>query len=86
MPGNVTNGTRSYSANGLNQYTAAAGSTLAYDGNGNLTGDGTWTYGYDQNNRLKTAYEERHERHAGLRRGGTHAPERHRRRHREPDL
>ena len=55
VPGNVTNGTRSYSANGLNQYTAAAGSTLAYDGNGNLTGDGTWTYGYDQNNRLRTA-------------------------------
>jgi len=55
VPGNVTNGTRSYSANGLNQYTAAAGATLTHDANGNLGGDGTWTYGYDLNNRLKTA-------------------------------
>ncbi|MBC7682281.1 MAG: hypothetical protein H7172_08105 [Ferruginibacter sp.] len=55
VTGNATNGTRSYTANGLNQYTAAAGATIAYDANGNLTGDGTWTYGYDLNNRLKTA-------------------------------
>jgi len=53
--GNATNGSRSYSANGLNQYTAAAGSTITYDANANLTGDSTWTYGYDLNNRLKTA-------------------------------
>jgi RHS repeat-associated protein len=53
--GNVTNGTRSYTANGLNQYTAAAGATITHDANANLTGDGTWTYGYDLNNRLKTA-------------------------------
>jgi RHS repeat-associated protein len=53
--GNATNGTRSYSANGLNEYTAAAGATLTYDANANLTGDGSWTYGYDLNNRLKTA-------------------------------
>ena len=26
-----------------------------HDANGNLSGDGTWTYGYDLNNRLKTA-------------------------------
>lgn len=50
-----TNGTRSYTANGLNQYTAAAGATLAHDTNGNLTGDGVWTYGYDTDNRLKSA-------------------------------
>jgi RHS repeat-associated protein len=55
VPGNVTNGTRSYTANGLNQYTAAAGATISHDANGNLTGDGTWSYGYDQNNRLRTA-------------------------------
>jgi len=55
VPGNATNGTRSYTANGLNQYTAAAGATVTHDANGNLTGDGTWTYGYDQNNRLKSA-------------------------------
>lgn len=48
-------GTQSYTANGLNQYTAAAGATLGYDTNGNLTGDGTWTYTYDADNRLKTA-------------------------------
>lgn len=48
-------GTQSYTANGLNQYTAAAGATLGYDTNGNLTGDGTWTYTYDVDNRLKTA-------------------------------
>ena len=53
--GNVANGTKSYTANGLNQYTAAAGSAVTHDANGNLTGDGTWTYGYDQNNRLRTA-------------------------------
>jgi RHS repeat-associated protein len=28
---------------------------VTHDANGNLTGDGTWTYSYDQNNRLKTA-------------------------------
>ena len=55
VAGNATNGTRSYSANGLNQYTAAAGAAPTHDANGNLTGDGTWTYAYDQNNRLKTA-------------------------------
>jgi RHS repeat-associated protein len=55
VPGNATNGTRNYSANGLNQYTAAAGSAVTHDANGNLTGNGTWTYGYDQNNRLRTA-------------------------------
>jgi len=29
--------------------------TLTYDGNGNLAGDGFWSYGYDLDNRLKTA-------------------------------
>jgi RHS repeat-associated protein len=42
-------------ANGLNQYTAAAGGTVTHDTNGNIAGDGTWTFTYDQNNRLKTA-------------------------------
>ena len=55
VAGNATNGTRSYTANGLNQYTAAAGAAVTHDANGNLTGDGTWSYGYDQNNRLRTA-------------------------------
>jgi hypothetical protein len=47
--------TRSYTSNGLNQYTAAGGTAMSYDANGNLTGDGTWSYGYDLDNRLKTA-------------------------------
>ncbi|WP_050750276.1 RHS repeat-associated core domain-containing protein [Allochromatium vinosum] len=51
----LPNGTRAYSTNGLNQYTQAAGATLSYDANANLTGDGTWTYGYDLDNRLKSA-------------------------------
>lgn len=48
-------GTQSYTSNGLNQYTAAAGATMGYDANGNFTGDGTWTYAYDLDNRLRTA-------------------------------
>lgn len=50
-----TNGTRSYTSNGRNQYTVAAGATITHDANGNLTGDGVWTYAYDTDNRLKSA-------------------------------
>ncbi|WP_445369953.1 RHS repeat-associated core domain-containing protein (plasmid) [Methylomonas sp. BW4-1] len=50
-----TNGTRSYTANGLNQYATAAGSTLSYDANGNLGGDGVWTYAYNLDNQLTSA-------------------------------
>ena len=49
------NGTKSYTANGLNQYTAAAGATLTHDTKGNLTGDGVWTYSYDLDNQLISA-------------------------------
>ncbi|MGH6846354.1 MAG: RHS repeat-associated core domain-containing protein, partial [Methylocella sp.] len=42
-------------ANNLNQYPSVAGVSYAYDGKGNLTGDGTWTYAYDAENRLLTA-------------------------------
>ena len=47
-------------ANVLNQYptvTPVGGSpqTMSYDGNGNLTGDGTWTFAYDAENKLMTA-------------------------------
>jgi hypothetical protein len=41
-----------YSANGLSQYTAVGTVTPTYDGNGNLTFDGTFTYGYDAESRL----------------------------------
>jgi RHS repeat-associated protein len=47
--------TLSYSANALNQYTAVGAVTPTYDGNGSLTGDGTFTYGYDSENRLTSA-------------------------------
>ncbi len=50
-----SNGTRSYTSNGLNQYATAEGATLSYDANGNLTGDGVWSYGYDLDNQLTTA-------------------------------
>jgi RHS repeat-associated protein len=46
---------RGYSANGLNQYTAAGAATFTYDGNGNLTSDGTNSYVYDAENRLVSA-------------------------------
>ena len=42
----------SYTANNLDQYSAVGAVTPTYDGNGNLTFDGTFTYGYDAENRL----------------------------------
>lgn len=48
----LVNVDRSYSANGLNQYTAAGATSFSYDANGNLTGDGSNSYGYDVENRL----------------------------------
>jgi YD repeat-containing protein len=44
--------TVSYTANNLDQYTAVGAVTSTYDGNGNLTYDGTFTYGYDAESRL----------------------------------
>jgi RHS repeat-associated protein len=46
---------RSYSTNGLNQYTVAGPATFTYDANGNLTADGTNAYVYDIENRLVKA-------------------------------
>jgi RHS repeat-associated protein len=43
---------RNYTANGLNQYTAAGSASFCYDANGNLTADGTSVYKYDVENRL----------------------------------
>ncbi len=47
-----------YTPGTLNQYTAITGSLvespLTYDADGNLTQDGTWTYAYDGENRLKS--------------------------------
>jgi len=43
---------RGYTSNGLNQYSAVAGTGFGYDANGNLTSDGTNSYLYDIENRL----------------------------------
>ncbi len=47
-------------ANTLNQYTqvtkgANPAVTLSYDANGNLTGDGTWTFAFDAENKMTSA-------------------------------
>jgi YD repeat-containing protein len=41
-----------YTANSLDQYTAVGAITPAYDGNGNLTFDGAFTFAYDPESRL----------------------------------
>lgn len=46
------NADRTYSTNGLNQYTTAGPATFCYDANGNLTADGSSVYLYDIENRL----------------------------------
>ena len=48
----VVNLNRGYTANGLNQYTAAGPATFGYDANGDLTSDGGNSYVYDVENRL----------------------------------
>src|ERR1700689_1776169 len=48
----ATPSTVTYGANQLNQYSAVGTVTPTYDGNGNLTFDGTYIYGYDAENRL----------------------------------
>ena len=49
------NVSRTYSANGLNQYTAAGPAVFAYDANGNLTSDGSTSFVYDAENHLVSA-------------------------------
>jgi RHS repeat-associated protein len=44
--------TTTYAADALNRYTTVGSVTPQYDGNGNLTFDGTFIYGYDAENRL----------------------------------
>ncbi len=51
-----TGGTASYgTANNMNQYPTVGGVSQTYNTNGCLTGDGTWTYGYDTLNHLISA-------------------------------
>lgn len=48
------NADRSYSVNGLNQYTQAGSVSLGYDGRGNLNNSGGTGYGYTVDNQLAT--------------------------------
>jgi len=43
---------RTYTSNSLNQYSYVDSTGYSYDNNGNLTGDGNYTYNYDSQNRL----------------------------------
>jgi RHS repeat-associated protein len=45
----------SYTSNAANQYTAVGAVVPGYNANGNLTNDGTFTFGYDAENRLTSA-------------------------------
>ena len=49
---NLVSVTHSYTANGLNQYDYVDSTALSYDADGNLTGDGRYSYAYDCENRL----------------------------------
>ncbi len=49
------NVSRSYSVNGLNQYTVAGPASFLYDANGNLRSDGSTNFVYDAENRLVSA-------------------------------
>ena len=51
----ATPSTVSYTADVLNRYTAVGAVTPSDDGNSNLTSDGTFTFGYDAENRLTSA-------------------------------
>lgn len=71
---------RSYTVNGLNQYTAVGGATHSWDANGNLTGDGASSFGYDTENRLVSGVAPRAPRSPTTRRaavGGQHLRRRH---------
>ncbi len=50
-------GIQTYTANRLNQYTRVGAVTPSYDANANLTNDGTWSYAYDLDNRLRSAHK-----------------------------
>lgn len=48
-------GTTASTVNGLNQLLTTGGATPTYDGRGNMTSDGTKTYGYNLENQLTSA-------------------------------
>ena len=49
------NGSTAYTADHLNQYSTVGASSPVYDLDGNLTDNGTWTYDWDNENRLASA-------------------------------
>jgi len=51
-PANIS---RPYTTNGLNQYASVNGTAFSYDDRGNLTSDGSNSYGYSSENYLLTA-------------------------------
>jgi len=51
----TSGGTVAYVANALNQYTSVGGVAQTYDLNGNLTSDGTNTYGFDAETRMNSS-------------------------------
>jgi RHS repeat-associated protein len=55
LAGGFAAGSAAYTTNAVNQYTAINGTAFSYDQRGNLTSDGTWTHGYDTENRLISA-------------------------------
>ena len=48
-------GSNAYVPNPMNQYGSVGAVTQTFDNNGNLTNDGTWTFGYDAESRLTSA-------------------------------
>ena len=49
-------GTKAYTAaNNINEYPQVGAAVYSYNANGCLTGDGTWTHGYDTENHLLTS-------------------------------
>lgn len=48
----LVNVDRTYTVNGLNQYTTAGSASFTYDASGNLISDGSGVYSYDAENRL----------------------------------
>jgi RHS repeat-associated protein len=55
LPTGMAAQSTSYTSNTLNQYATVNSTAFSYDKRGNLTSDGTWTYGYDTENRLVSA-------------------------------
>jgi len=51
----ITSSISRLAADNLNQYPSVGGTAFGYDGQGNMTYDGTFTYAFDAENRLLTA-------------------------------